>query len=97
MNISEVIENQTELDHYELLAKTADSISQRVGIPIKVEPSSYWIGGRQQTDCYDIQLPWSTTGPMNFWFAYGWLEGYGAIRPTGTDRMKENEHDPNER
>jgi hypothetical protein len=66
----------TELDHYELLTRTAARISGIAGVQVTVEPSSYWIGGRQITDCYDIKLPWSTTGPLNFWFAYGWLEGY---------------------
>lgn len=66
------------LDHYQLLTQTAERLSERTGTAIKVTPSNYWVGGRQQTDCYDIKLPWSTTGPLNFLFAYGWLEGYGA-------------------
>lgn len=68
----------TDLDHYELLTRTAERLSERFGCRITVQPSSYWSGGVQQTDHYDIQLPWSTTGPLNFWFAYGWLAGYEA-------------------
>lgn len=67
----------SDLENYDLLQKAAARTSERSGIAITVKPSNYWIGGEQQTDCYDIALPWSRTGPLNFWFAYGWIEGFG--------------------
>lgn len=73
----------SDLDHYELLQITAERVSERVGVHVTVRPANYWSGGVQQGDFYDITLPWSHTGPMNFWFAYGWLEGFGAPRPLG--------------
>lgn len=56
----------TDLDHYRALRAAAENASHRSGVPVTVKVAEYWIGGRQQTDCYTVTWPQTCQGPMSF-------------------------------